>query len=152
MNNQDQFDNQTICKQLFDKFRGILSWKWDDWTATILAEFSVDKEEDVRAILEKFLPISWDSSNINKAPLIVQTVEKHLGGLRPSQFLFSSHPSSDAIVFCAWWPWGNGKTISLRIAPFDRNLTKPEKDKLIEQLKAWAEIEHSSHGFNQPLS
>jgi hypothetical protein len=51
-----------------------------------------------------------------------------------------SEPSSGAFVFCAWWPWGNGMTISLRIMPFDNNLSKAEKDKLIEQLKVWAEI------------
>ena len=133
-------DIETICKQLFDDFRGILSWKWDDWIGTILAEFSVDEEEDVRAILEKILPISWDSSTINTAPQIVQTLGEHLGGLTPTQLLFSSHPSHDAFVFCAWWPWGNGMTISLRVSAFDKNLSKPEAKKLIAQLKVWAEI------------
>lgn len=136
----NQSDIETICKQLFDDFRGILSWKWDDWIGTILAEFSADKEQDVRAILEKILPISWDSSTINKAPQIVQTLGEHLGGLRPTQLLFSSHPSRDALVFCAWWPWGNGMTISLRIAPFEKDLSNPAGHKLIEQLKVWAEI------------
>ena len=140
MNDLNQSDIETICKQLFDEFRGILSWKWDDWIRTILAEFSADKEKDIRAILEKFLPISWDSSTINTAPQIVQTLGKHLGGLRPTQLLFSSHPSHDAFVFCAWWPWGDGMTISLRIAPFDKNLPKPEENKLLEQMKVWAEI------------
>jgi len=140
MNDLNQPDIETICKQLFDEIRDILSWKWDDWIGTIMTEFSVDKEEDIRTIVEKFFPVSWDSSTINKAPQIVQTLDKHLGGLRPSQLLFSSHPSHDAFVFCAWWPWGDGTTISLRIAPFDKNLSKPEEDKLIEQLKVWAEI------------
>ena len=140
MNDLNQSDIETICKQLLDEFRGILSWKWDDLIGTILAEFSADKEEDVRAILEKFLLISWDSSNINTAPQIVQTLGKHLGGLRPTQLLFSSDPSHDAFVFLAWRPWGNGMTISLRIAPFDKNFSKPVENKLIEQLKVWAEI------------
>lgn len=140
MNNLNQYHNEIICKQLFDEFRGILSWEWDDFIGTILSKFSTDQEKNIRAILEKFLPISWDSSNIQTAPQLVQTIDKHLGGLRPTQFLFSSHPSSDAFVFCAWWPWGNGMTISLRIMPFDKNLSKAEKDKLIEQLKVWAEI------------
>lgn len=51
MNDLNQSDIETICKQLLDEFRGILSWKWDDLIGTILAEFSADKEEDVRAIL-----------------------------------------------------------------------------------------------------
>ena len=140
MNDLNQSENETICKQLFDEFRGVLSWKWDDWIGTIFAEFSADKEEDVSIILKKYLPISWDSSNINTAPQIVQKLDKHLGGIRSTQLLFSSHPSNDAFVFCAWWPWGNGLNISVRIMPFDKNLSKPEKDKLIKQLKAWANI------------
>ena len=140
MNDLNQTDIETICRQLFDEFRGILSWKWDDWIRTILAEFSAEKEEDIRAILDNFLPISCDSSTINTAPQIVQTLGKHLGGLRPTQLLFISHPSDDAFVFCAWWPWGDGMTISLRIAPFEKNLSNPAEHKLIEQLKVWAEI------------
>ena len=136
----NQSDIETICKQVFDAFRGILSWKWDDWIGTILAEFSADEEEDVRAILEKILPILWDSSTIDTAPQIVQTLDEHLGGLRPTQLLFTSHLSRDAFVFFAWWPWGNGMTISLRIALSEKNLSNPAGHKLIEQLKVWAEI------------
>ena len=140
MHDLNQSNIESICRQLFDEFRGILSWKWDDRTGTILAEFSADKEKDIRAILEKFLTISFDSSTINTAPQIVQTLDNHLGGLRPTQLLFCSHPSHDAFVFCAWWPWGNGMTISLRIAALDANLSKPEANKLVELLKVWAEI------------
>ena len=140
MNDLNQSDIEKTCKQLFDEFRGILSWKWDDWVGTILAEFSADKKEDIRAILEKFFPASWDSSNIDTAPQIVQTLDEHLGGIRPTQLLFTTHPDHNAFVFCAWWPWGSQMTISLRIAIFDKNLSKAEESKLIEQLKVWAQI------------
>ena len=140
MSDLNQSDIEIICKQLFDEFRGVLSWKWDDWVGTIMTEFNADKIENVRATLEKFFPISCDISNINSAPQIVQTLDKHLGGLRSTQELFTSHPSREALVFCAWWPWGNGKTISLRVAIFNRNISKSEENKLIEQLKVWAEI------------
>lgn len=133
-------DIETICKQLFDEFRGVLSWKWDDWVGTILSEISTDQEENIRLLLEKSLPVSWDSSNINTAPPMVQTLDKHLGGLRPTQRLFTSDPSNDAFVFCAWWPWGSGIAISLRIAPFDHKFSNSEKNKLMEQMKVWAEI------------
>ena len=140
MNDLNQSNNETICKQLFDEFRGILSWKWDDWIGTFLAELDTAKEKTVRTILEKHLPIYWDNSNINTAPQVVRALDEHLGGLRSTQFLFSSNPSNDVFVFCAWWPWGNGMTISLRIAPFNESLSNPEEEKLIEQLKVLAGI------------
>ena len=133
-------DIGSVCKELFDEFHGLLSWKWDDWVGTILAEFDAGKKEDVRIILKKFLPISWDSSSIENAPPIVQAIEKNLGGIRSGQLLFNSDPTQGAFVFCAWWPWGSGKTISIRIAPYDQSLSETETDQLIEKLKNWAKI------------
>ena len=140
MNDSKEFHIEMICKQLFDGFRGVLSWKWDDWVGTILSEIDTDKQDDIRTLLEKALPISWDSATINTAPQIVQTLDKHLGGLRPTQRLFTSHPSNDGFVFCAWWPWGSGMAISLRVAPFAQNLSKKDEIVLLEQLKVLAEI------------
>ena len=140
MNDSNPSDIEAICKQLFDEFSGVLSWKWDDWVGTILAEFDAGKKEDVGAILGKFLPISWDGANIDTAPQIIQELDEHLGGLRPTQLLLNSDPTDNAFVFCAWWPWGNGETVSLRVAFFDNNLSKSEDDALTERLKIWAGI------------
>ena len=134
----NQFANETICEQLFYDFRGILTWKWDDWVGTFLAEFNIDKESDVRTILEKHLPVLWDSSSINKAPKVVQELDEHLGGLRPTQYLFCSDPSDEVFVFCAWWPWGNGSTVSLRVALYNKSISKLEEDILKRQLMVLA--------------
>lgn len=127
------FENH--CKKLSSAFQGVLSWKWDSRLETVLAEFGTGKKDDIRAILERSLPMAWDSSSINKGPDIVQTVTGHLGGLWPGQQLFSSDPEGEALIFCAWWPWGDGKTISIRIAPFYLSLSGPEKAEKIQLLK-----------------
>jgi len=114
-----------------------LSWKWDSRLEAVWAEFGADQKDEIRAILERFLPMPWDSSNIGKAPVIVRTINGHLGGLRPGQQLFTSDPKGDAFVFCAWWPWGDGKTISIRIAPFCKNLSDSDKAEKIQLLKGW---------------
>jgi hypothetical protein len=133
-------DIENICKHLFDEFHGMVSWKWDDWVGTILAEVDAGQKKEVRAILEKFLPISWDASNMETAPDIVQSIDKSLGGLRSGQLLFNSDPTQGAFVFCAWWPWGNGKTISLRVSPYDQSLSETEAHQLMGQVKSWAGI------------
>lgn len=140
MNDSNQTTNESICEKLFREFRGILSWKWDDWSGTFLAEFSSNKKNDIRAILDNFFPLSWTSASINKAPQVVQDLDEHLGRLRPTQLLFSSNPADDVFVFCAWWPWASGLTISLRIAPFNQNLSDSEEEKLIDRLKEYAGI------------
>ena len=137
MNDSNPSNIEVICKQIFDEFSGVLSWKWDDWVGTVLAEFDAGKKEDVGAILGKFLPISWDSANIDTAPQIIQELDEHLGGLSPTQLLLNSDPTDNAFVFCAWWPWGDGKTISLRVAPFDKKSSDAEMAELIKLFKGW---------------
>ena len=125
------------CKELFNAFKGVVSWKWDDRFDTVLAEFSVNNKNSVRAILDRYLSIAWDSSNIGSAPKTIQKINMHLGKLRSGQLLFSSDPKQDAYIYCAWWPWGDGKTISIRVAPCYKKLSDSDKDEKIQQLKIW---------------
>lgn len=133
-------DIATIGKALFDEFEGLLTWKWDDWVGTILAEFDIGQKKKIQSLLEKHLPVVYDIDAIEKAPAIVRALDDHLGGLRSGQLLFSSDPSREAFVFGAWWPWGDGKTVSIRIAPYDRRLSEGDEAELIAQMKAWAGI------------
>jgi hypothetical protein len=137
MQDLNKLDLENVCKELLNAFQGIFSWKWDSWFETVLAEFGVDNKDSTRAILERYLGSIWDSSNIGKAPEIVQMVNSNLGGLRSGQLLFTSDQSRDAIIFCAWWPWGDGKTISIRIAPLYMKLLESEKAEQTQLLKRW---------------
>jgi len=38
---------------------------------------------------------------------------------------------------CAWWPWGNGETISIRVAPFLGKLPEPQRIERINLFKGW---------------
>jgi hypothetical protein len=125
------------CKELFSAFQGVLSWKWDDRFETVLAEFSVDNKDSIRAILDQYLKITWDRSNIGNAPDVVQKINIHLGGLRSGQLLFTSDPNRDAFIFCAWWPWGGGNKISIRIGPSYKKLLDSEKAEKIKRFKGW---------------
>ena len=125
------------CKKLFSAFQGVLSWKWDSRFETVLAEFRADNKGSIRPILERYVSIPWDISNIGNAPDIVRTINSHLGGLRSGQLLFTSDPNRDAFIFCAWWPWGDGKTISIRIAPSYKKVLDSEKAEKIQLFKGW---------------
>jgi hypothetical protein len=133
--NRSEVENQ--CKELLSAFQGTLSWKWDSRFETVLAEFGADSSENIRAILNRCLTLAWDSSAMINAPEIVRTIDRRLGGLRPGQVLFTSDPNRDAFVFCAWWPWGNGKTISIRIAPSYKKSLDSQKAEGIQHLKGW---------------
>ena len=137
MQDLNKSDLENVCRELLSAFQGIFSWKWDSLLETVLAEFDVDNKDSTRAILERCLSSTWNSSNIGNAPAIVQLINSNLGGLRSGQLLFTSDPSQDAIIFCAWWPWGDGKTISIRIAPLYMKLSDSEKAEQIQLFKRW---------------
>ena len=133
--NKPELEN--VCRDFVMAFQGVLSWKWDSRFDTALAEFLIDDKDRVRAILEPYLSVLWDSSNIGKAPDIVQMIANHLGGLKSGQLLFTSAPIEDVCIFGAWWPWGNGKTISVRVAPYDKTLSDSERAELNGLFKGW---------------
>ncbi len=133
--NKSELEN--VSKVFLIAFQEILSWKWDSRFETVLAEFFIDNKDKVRAILERYFSITCDSSNIGKAPDIVQMIANNFGGLRPGQLLFISDPNQDFFIYGVWWPWGDGKTISLRVGPYSKKLSGAEKAELIKQFKGW---------------
>ncbi len=135
MSDSNKSDVENVCKEFWRAFQGVLSWKWDSRHETVLAEFSVDRKDGVRTILERYLGITWDSSNIGKATDAVRMINGNFGGLMPGQLLFTS--PQDAAIYCAWWPWGDKKTISIRVAPFYNKSSATEKAELIKSFKGW---------------
>lgn len=104
------------CQPLLNDFDGLLSWDWDNRSQTLLAEFPTIKGEVIRAVMNRHLTQQWDNKTIHQAPERLRTATGDLGDLRANQLLFSSGPDSQPLIFAAWWPWGNGEVISLRLA------------------------------------
>lgn len=117
-------------RDLVEAFRGIIEWKWDGRFSTALAEFAIDRKDEVLGILKQHLVSTWDSTNVNDAPDVVREITKNLGGLMSGQLLLLSDSSKPACIFCAWWPWGSGTRISIRMAPFGQDLTREEASEL----------------------
>jgi len=92
-----------------------LDWSWDGRFQTALAEFTVDQQGEILEILERFLPQSWDADSLADAPDATRSIARRLGGVMPGQQLLVSDPSAGPVLFCAWWPWGNGHRVSIRI-------------------------------------
>jgi len=128
-------DVENVCGELSRAFQGLLSWKWDDRFETVLAEFGVETKDKVRAILERYLSSTWDSANVGTAPEIVRTIDSDFGGLWPGQLLFTSDPNRDTLIFCAWWPWSDGKSTSIRIGPSYGQLSESEIDEKVDLFK-----------------
>ena len=137
MNDLDKSNPESVCKELSTAFQGLLSWSWDDYFGTVLAQFDLDSTDKIHAILTRYLSSTLDSTSISNASESVQAVSRSLGNLMAGQLLYISAAESNAFVFCAWWPWGNGTTISIRIAAYNKDEYETEKNENIKNLKDW---------------
>ncbi len=138
MHDPDTLGVENVCRELLNASQGVLSWKWDSQFETVLAEFKVDNKDSVHAILERYLNTVWDSTNmVDNAPDSVRMAISRFGGLRQGQLLFTSDSQQDAFIYGVWWPWGDGETISIRIAPADKTLSVSESAELITLFKDW---------------
>ncbi len=107
---------EKICKELIKDFADVLTWKWDNRFKALLSEFTTETQDKVLFILEKHFKMTWDNTSIEEAPGIIKTNSKYFGNLRQGQLLFTTSPESSNHIIAAWWPWGDGQSISLRIA------------------------------------
>ena len=128
-------DIENVWQKLSAAFQGTLTWQWDARFEAVLAEFGVDNKDNIRATLERHFSAAWDSANVVNAPDTVGVVKDDLGGLMAGQILFTSDPNHGVVLFCAWWPWGNGEKISLRVGLWSKQLTDPEYAENLQQLK-----------------
>lgn len=104
------------CRQFFEKLRQMdLSWNWDDRFNAALAQFQIESAEAVGKVLEEHLGTAWDSDTIARAPEKVNVFFTKLGGIMTGQLLFVADLPEERMIFCAWWPWGNGQTVSIRV-------------------------------------
>ena len=103
------------CTKLFEALQADLSWQWDSRFETALAQITIDEKDGIGKTLENHLGTAWDSVGIDSAPESVQNVIARLGGIMPGQLFYAAGLSQGGIVFSAWWPWGNGQTISIRL-------------------------------------
>ena len=133
-------DIKNICAEFVNAFQENLSWKWEDRFGVALAEFNVANQDDIRGILEGFLTNTWDNSTISNAPDIIQQLVNKFNGLKSGQLLFTSDTEQDDFLFGIWWPWGNGNTISIRVAPSFIKLSEADYQELIKQFREWFNI------------
>ncbi len=138
---------ESVCKEFIGNLNNLLKWKWDDRFQTALAEFGIDNEENVHGILEKYFKNIWDSSNIGSAPDNIRAVINEMGGLKAGQLLFTSEAIEDTFIYCVLWPWGNQKTISIRISPSFQFANEEEKMKQVQEVKSWFGIKPEGSGW-----
>lgn len=106
-----------LVSQLRNTLGDSFQWEWDDRFLGALTQFNIAEKDSVIESLSKVFSTKWDVTNIKHAPEAVLVLSDFVGGLRPGQLLFVSALDTQVQLFCAYWPWANGTTISARLIP-----------------------------------
>ena len=101
--------------KLLEELQAGFSWEWDSRFKTVLAQVGINEKDAAEKIMINYLGTAWDSVTIKKAPESEQRILVRLGGMMSGQLFYTAGLPENGIVFCAWWPWGNGQTISIRL-------------------------------------
>lgn len=110
-----ELELESFCLRLKEAFQDLLFWSWDDRYDTVVGEFKRADEDAVCAVLEQQFSAIWDADVINSASNLEKSISDYLGGLSAGQWLYTTDPQLGAIIYCAWWRWGDGKNASIRI-------------------------------------
>jgi hypothetical protein len=128
------------CRQLIHTLGKKITWKWDERFETVLAEFRVTDKETVFQFIAPHMNKTWDTDTAGDIPGVVQMVMDYFGGMNPGQKLLTSDPDRDGLLLCAWWPWGNNTTISIRIGVFADSLSDEDNEHLTNRFRSWFDI------------
>lgn len=114
---------QSIClgvkKTFSDK-----AWDFDSRFNSLLIVLDHHGMKSMMRALDDEFSEKWDSASIKKASKAIKKLVKSLYGIEHGQFIYSDeNEDHDLALFAAWWPWGNGDSVSLRISIFS-----PEKN------------------------
>jgi len=135
---------EICCRGLIAETSGLLTWEWDDYIGTFLAAFGGEKTPAVSALCDKYFMSQWDVNSRSKMPPSIMAISDSLGGLRSSQILFVTRPGDFVIAYGAWWPWGDEKTISLRIGLVTSNVPAFDGEKLFREFSEWFTNPHAA--------
>ena len=106
---------QTYGKEVIDALSPLVKWQYNDFHGVMLAEFSVDKQHQVMAVLQQLFCCQWDAKSVKKAPPELRHRAGFFAKLVKNQLLLSKDLQTQPKVMVAWWPWGHGATVSVRL-------------------------------------
>lgn len=128
-------DIENRCKDFVAATREFLAWEWDGRFLLMLSVLESRHREEVEPLLEQCFGQKW--AHDSDLPTAARDILGGIGGLRSRQFLYTTDPESDPLLFCAWWPWGGGGKISLRFGCWSASIQGAARDELRDAFKTW---------------
>lgn len=132
---------QSICGKILRNIPRNYTWlwEWDDMLNTTLVVFDTQHADFVLEVMRSVFEQEWDFFSFHDPDESVQAYFTEILGIVPGQTLFTTR-IPPAILFAAWWPWGNNKSVSLRIGIYSTDDTILNREEIENQLCQWFAI------------
>jgi hypothetical protein len=134
---------ESICSNIAQNMPSVCTWQWDEEFHVALSVFEEEHVESILSIVSKEFDQQYNSITAED-DTDTEHIDKFvvpLFGIVPGQEIFVSENGSGLILFAIWWPWGNGKTTSLRIGIISTEEQSLNKDEIKGYLTEWFSIE-----------
>ncbi len=136
-NDRDFPQLANTCNQILSGSEGVLQWAWDDYMGAALATHAKPSADSLLKLLEGAFESHHTADSVGGDAVATEIAAAN-GGLRPGQHLFLSDGGDESWLVGAWWPWGDGQTISLRVRLLDTSVTPAGA--LAQPLRTWFRI------------
>ena len=117
MSTQQQLNEQSTA--IRQAIGASFHWTYDVRFDAILSEYSIDEHDSVQGILKNHFSDCWDQITIDSAPEETRADAGTWSQLRDGQLLYTTMFGDQPPLMATIWPWGDGKTVSLRIKARD---------------------------------
>ena len=111
----DQASLTKSTQALREQIGASFEWSWDDRFQAMLSEYEVTDDPKIRSVLNEHFTQCWDQITIESAPEQTKEEAGDFSRLREGQVLYAIYSDKKPSLLAAIWPWGDGKTVSLRI-------------------------------------
>jgi len=127
---------ETLSKEIRQNLPQTLSWKHDDRYPVVMSEFEAKYTQAVFSQLKPFFKHTWDINSFKQAPEATHKFYEQFGEFMPSQVFLSTEDIDSTFIYCVAWPWSDGDMLSVRLAPYNPNLSKKDNHELFKKFEA----------------
>lgn len=114
-----------------------LEWKYDNRFNILLAEFNIKFVDQIFHHLKPYFFNIWDSTGFTSAPGVAHTACARFGAVLPGQLILCTNLNDECFIYVIVWPWSDGETISMRMAPFNQRFTEKQTLNLAIVFNSW---------------
>ena len=134
MANGNDDNMESACRVIFEQLER--SWEWDDRFGCVLTVCTKETGVKVIDVLTGAFAATLTFADARDASPAAKELVQLAGGLQPGQQFWHSDMAGVPVLFGSYWPWGDGKTASVRIGIYGPTMDDQQLEAADERLKS----------------